>query len=86
MKPLAENILANLYTVHRNNGAGMLYAQAVRCFRPFGNLRLSDLMVSVPLLHLAFSIETILRMLCPHLRYKEMQAEHSAFPPLHTLG
>lgn len=57
MKPLAESILASHYTTHRNNGACMLYASAIRCSRLFKDVRLRILNTSVPLAHLAFSIE-----------------------------
>ena len=57
MKPLAESILASHYTTHRNNGAGMLYASAIRCSHLFKDVRLRISRTSVPLLHLAFSIE-----------------------------
>ena len=79
MKPLAESILASHYTTHRNNGAGMLYVSAIRCSRLFKDVHLRILNASVPLVHLAFSIDKILRMPCLHLRQKEVQAGHSAF-------
>jgi len=79
MKPLAESILASHYTTHRNNGVGMLYASAIRCSRLFKDVRLRILNTSVPLVHLAFSIDKILRMPCLHLRQKEVQAGYSAF-------
>jgi len=84
MKPLAESILASHHTTHRNNGVGLLYASAIRCSRLFKDVRLRILNTSVPLAHLAFSIDKILRMPCLHLRQKEVQAGHSAFfyPPL----
>lgn len=79
MKPLAESILASHYTTHRNNGVGMLYASAIRCSRLFKDVRLRILNTSVPLVHLAFSADKILRMPCLHLRQKEVQVGHSAF-------
>ncbi len=79
MKPLAESILASHYTTHRNNGVGLLYASAIRCSRLFKDVRLRILNTSVPLVHLAFSADKILRMPCLHLRQKEVQAGHSAF-------
>ncbi|WP_157765324.1 hypothetical protein [Prevotella intermedia] len=79
MKPLAESILASHYTTHRNNGAGLLYASAIRCSRLFKDVRLRILNTSVLLVHLAFSIDKVLRMPCLHLRQKEVQAGHSAF-------
>ncbi len=79
MKPLAESILASHYTTHRNNGVGMLYASAIRCSRLFKDVRLRILNTSVLLVHLAFSIDKVLRMPCLHLRQKEVQAGHSAF-------
>ncbi|SUB96296.1 hypothetical protein [Prevotella intermedia] len=57
MKPLAESILASHYTTHRDNGVGLLYASAIRCSRLFKDVRLRILNTSVPLVHLAFSIE-----------------------------
>lgn len=79
MKPLAESILASHYTTHRNNGAGMLCASAIHCFHLFKDVRLRISRTSVPLVHLAFSTDKILRMPCLHLRQKEVQAGHSAF-------
>lgn len=79
MKPLAESILASHHTTHRNNGAGLLYASAIRCSRLFKDVRLRILNTSVLLVHLAFSIDKVLRMPCLHLRQKEVQAGHSAF-------
>ncbi len=79
MKPLAESILASHYTTHRDNGVGLLYASAIRCSRLFKDVRLRILNASVPLVHLAFSTDKILRMPCLHLRQKEAQAGHSAF-------
>lgn len=79
MKPLAESILASHYTTHRDNGVGLLYASAIRCSRLFKDVRLRILNTSVPLVHLAFSADKILRMPCLHLRQKEVQAGHSAF-------
>lgn len=79
MKPLAESILASHYTTHRDNGVGLLYASAIRCSRLFKDVRLRILNASVPLVHLAFSADKILRMPCLHLRQKEVQAGHSAF-------
>ncbi len=79
MKPLAESILASHYTTHRNNGVGLLYASAIRCSRLFKDVRLRILNTSVPLVHLAFSADKILRMPCLHLRQKEVQVGHSAF-------
>ena len=79
MKPLAESILASHYTTHRDNGVGLLYASAIRCSRLFKDVRLRILNTSVPLVHLAFSPDKILRMPCLHLRQKEVQAGHSAF-------
>lgn len=79
MKPLAESILASHHTTHRNNGVGLLYESAIRCSRLFKDVRLRILNTSVPLVHLAFSTDKILRMPCLHLRQKEVQAGHSAF-------
>lgn len=79
MKPLAESILASHYTTHRDNGVGLLYASAIRCSRLFKDVRLRILNTSVPLVHLAFSTDKILRMPCLYLRQKEVQAGHSAF-------
>lgn len=79
MKLLAESILASHYTTHRNNGVGLLYASAIRCSRLFKDVRLRILNTSVLLVHLAFSIDKVLRMPCLHLRQKEVQAGHSAF-------
>ena len=79
MKPLAESILASHYTTHRDNGVGLLYASAIHCFHLFKDVRLRISRTSVPLLHLAFSIDKILRMPCLYLRQKEVQAGHSAF-------
>ena len=79
MKPLAESILASHYTTHRDNGVGLLYASAIRCSRLFKDVRLRILNASVPLVHLAFSTDKILRMPCLYLRQKEVQAGHSAF-------
>ena len=79
MKPLGESILASHYTTHRDNGVGLLYASAIRCSRLFKDVRLRILNTSVPLVHLAFSADKILRMPCLHLRQKEVQAGHSAF-------
>jgi len=79
MKPLAESILASHYTTHRDNGVGLLYASAIRYSRLFKDVRLRILNTSVLLVHLAFSIDKVLRMPCLHLRQKEVQAGHSAF-------
>lgn len=79
MKPLAESILASHYTTHRDNGVGLLYVSAIRCSRLFKDVRLRILRTSVPLLHLAFSTDKILRMPCLHLRQKEVQAGLSVF-------
>lgn len=57
MKLLEESILASHHTTHRNNGVGLLYASAIRCSRLFKDVRLRISRTSVPLLHLAFSIE-----------------------------
>lgn len=65
MKPLAESILASHHTTHRNNGVGLLYESAIRCSRLFKDVRLRILNTSVPLVHLAFSIDKILRMALP---------------------
>lgn len=83
MKPLAESILESHYTTHRANGASMLCASAIHCFHLFKDVRLRISRTSVPLVHLAFSTDKILRMPCLHLRQKEVQAGHSAFfyPP-----
>lgn len=79
MKPLVESILASHYTTHRNNGVGLLYVSAIHCFHLFKDVRLRISRTSVPLVHLAFSTDKILRMPCLHLRQKEVQAGHSAF-------
>ena len=79
MKPLAESILASHYTTHRHNGVGLLYVSAIRCSRLFKDVRLRILNASVPLVHLAFSTDKILRMPCLYLRQKEVQAGHFAF-------
>lgn len=79
MKPLAESILASHYTTHRDNGVGLLYVSAIRCSRLFKDVRLRILNASVPLVHLAFSTDKILRMPCLYLRQKEVQAGHFAF-------
>ncbi len=79
MKPLAESILESHHTTYRNNGASMLCASAIHCFRLFKDVRLRILNTSVLLVHLAFSIDKVLRMPCLHLRQKEVQAGHSAF-------
>lgn len=57
MKPLAESILASHHTTYRNNGASMLCASAIHCFHLFKDVCLRISRTSVPLVHLAFSIE-----------------------------
>ena len=79
MKLLEESILESHHTTYRNNGASMLCASAIHCFHLFKDVRLRILNTSVPLVHLAFSIDKILRMPCLHLRQKEVQVGHSAF-------
>ena len=79
MKLLEESILESHHTTYRNNGASMLCAFAIHCFHLFKDVRLRILNASVPLVHLAFSTDKILRMPCLHLRQKEIQVGHSAF-------
>lgn len=79
MKLLEESILESHHTTYRNNGASMLCAFAIHCFHLFKDVRLRILNASVPLVHLAFSTDKILRMPCLHLRQKEVQVGHSAF-------